>query len=129
MAWQDLMQKLIGDQQTDDSITPTGSPIDLVAGGLGGSLGRGMAEGAGSVLGNQIGAIGKSVAPTAEQFAANSLAPRAVAPAQALANAAADSGAPQQVLSRGQQALSRAMYMADNAKKQRFQMIKDRFGK
>lgn len=134
MAWRDVLQKLAGDQPAQgDEITPTGSPIDLVAGGLGSALGGSMARGAAPLLGNEIGAIGanvaKTAAPTAEQFAANSLAPRAVAPAQALANAAADSQAPQQVLNQGQQALSRAMDMADRAKLQRFQALKQKLGR
>ncbi len=72
MPWQDLMQKLIGDQKAKgDEITPEGSPIDLVAGGIGSSLGRGMMAAAPAVVGNEVGAIGSNVIPKAGQYAAD----------------------------------------------------------
>lgn len=56
-------QSVIGDSPTTgDGIEPEGSPIDLLAGGLGSSLGKALVEGAGPVLANQVGAVGANVA-------------------------------------------------------------------
>lgn len=52
-------QKYFGDEPAKgDEITPTGSPIDLVAGGLGAGLGNAALGDAGSVLTNEVGAVG-----------------------------------------------------------------------
>jgi len=52
-----------GDPDYDSGqATPIGSPVDLIAGGIGSSIGKGLAEGAGAVLGNEVGAIGADVA-------------------------------------------------------------------
>lgn len=46
-----LLQKLVGDKETDDSVTPEGSPIDsLVSGGVSALGGKALAEGAASAL-------------------------------------------------------------------------------
>lgn len=55
-------QKYLGDDPAQgDEITPTGSPIDLVAGGLGAGLGRAMAGDAAGVIANEVGSVGPSV--------------------------------------------------------------------
>lgn len=48
--------------RTQDSIEPDyNSPVDLVAGGIGAKVGGALARDAGSILGNEIGAIGPDV--------------------------------------------------------------------
>lgn len=59
----DFLNNLIGDKETSDSIVPTDSPIDYAAGGLGAKLGSLAARDAGVVVGNEIGSIGKNLAP------------------------------------------------------------------
>lgn len=67
-----MLGKTIGtgdDTKTLDSVQPESSPIDLLAGSLGSRLGSALASDAGSVVGNDIGAInlGKVTNPALEE--------------------------------------------------------------
>lgn len=144
MAWRDLMQKLAGDDKAKgDEITPTGSPIDLVAGGLGSAMGGSMAAAAPALLDNEIGAVGANVAqraiPTAGQYAADVSAgapvsqgavnqligtPQTVTAAQQAMNAAAEVNPYSLEAQKAQQAASRALDYAS-----RFKTLKNRLGK
>lgn len=63
-AARQLLDTLIGDKKVEgDAITPTGSPIDLIAGGIGSKIGGALAADAESILGNEIGSVGADVNP------------------------------------------------------------------
>lgn len=89
------IDSLTGMQKTQDSITPTTSPIDLAAGGLGAKLGSAMAGDVGSVLGNNIGAVGRDIAdnetrPGLVQQAASKLSMNPNANSEGLRDVAAE---------------------------------------
>jgi hypothetical protein len=58
-----VLDKIVGDEKAQgDEITPDyNSPVDFIAGGLGSKVGSAMARDASSIVGNEIGAIGKNV--------------------------------------------------------------------
>jgi len=76
-----FLDKIAGDKETQDSIEPTDSPIDYVAGAAGAKLGGAMARDAAGIIGNELGAVGSNImaktaqpienlTPTAARFAA-----------------------------------------------------------
>lgn len=50
-------------EETPDAIVPTSSPVDLIAGAAGARLGSSLAQGAGSIVGNEIGSVGANIKP------------------------------------------------------------------
>lgn len=48
-------------EEGDDSIQQTDSPIDYLAGGVGANLGKSIARDEAGILGNEVGAVGKNV--------------------------------------------------------------------
>ena len=84
------------DAPAEGAITPEGSPIDLVAGGLGAKLGGAMARDASGIVGNEIGAIGSR--PQQALPIMESAAPNVGSPATQQAAATLRANAPQQSL-------------------------------
>jgi hypothetical protein len=113
------------DKETADSVEPTGSPIDLVAGGVGSKIGGALAKDAGAVVGNEIGSIGSNVNPSMSRTAPimESQAPQVGSPiaqeaaAKEQMNALAPS-ANMTDIAKAQQQYTRSIDQADRYKQQ-----------
>lgn len=115
MDWNEFLKR-ISDKSTDDSVTPSMSPLDLIPYG-------GLANGASDIIGNEVGSIGREVAPQLPSQLAD------VGAQQDTANMMADMGSDLTDVSRSQQGLSRAQDFADRAALQKQQASAQRFAR
>lgn len=121
------LKALLSDKETDDSVTPSASPLDLIPytglASMGADLAGDAIKATPQVLGNEIGSIGTDIAaPTLVDgggYEAGNLAK-----AQNVANTVADNGASDAVdVGRATNNLGRAQDFADRARFQRMQRL------
>jgi len=125
-----LISRFVNDKETADSIEPTTSVIDLLAGAAGAKLGSGMLSNAGTLLGNEIGAVGSDVVSGVKtKILPGNLANKAAQSDQAL-NSVVNSGDSMDELRRAMQIAGRDRSFAQRLSQQSSDVAseKQRFG-